>query len=75
MENGKLYKFISEYGFFISISFNYFKLYFLSVEFHSNEVLETVIFFAEKFKIDNHLNRNDFYCPGCISFGFMVLLF
>ena len=49
MENGKLYKFISEYGFFISISFNYFKLYFLSVEFHSNEVLETVIFFAEKF--------------------------
>ena len=46
MENGKLFKFISEYG---SISFSYFKLYSLSVEFRSNEVLETAIFFAEKF--------------------------
>ena len=49
MENGKLFKFISEYGFFISISFSYFKLYSLSVEFRSNEVLETGIFFGEKF--------------------------
>ena len=50
MENGKLLKFFQNMAFFVSISFTYFKLYSLSMEFRSNEVLDTAdFFFAENF--------------------------